>query len=214
MTHKKTQTDDTATRVADPRSLITPGPIPGATQGQEITPQEALEDDPDEMPDAKNIKRVMEALQGNQKPHDMRDLEEAPAMPDWVKLPPNFKPPKGVQVIFMLFRAEWTANPKKGDRQCIGWPVSVTEEKNALARARGDVLRSIDELAKQMVKVVDGVPVDWTGTNPEGNIDQWWNEVGPKCRNILHRIYTQTHNLNDDEHADFFENCIAVRTVG
>lgn len=141
-------------------------------------------------------------------------MQESPTIPTWVKVPPGFKPPKGEQVVFMLFRAEWTSNPNKGDRQAIAWPITVQDERNALARSKGDVLRSIDELAKQMCRYIDGLPIDWTGANPEASIDQFWNEIGPKCRNLVHRVYTQTHNLNDSEHADFFENCLAVRTVG
>jgi hypothetical protein len=209
MAHKQDkQSDSTATRIAaDPSQLISTG-------ATEIPLDEALSSDDSAMPDKSSIAAAMQALADTPAPKSMRDVEEADAIPPWATIPPNFNPPKGVQVIFMLFKAEWTANPRKGNRQAIAWPVTVMEEKNALSRARGDVLRSIDELSKAMVKYIDGVPVDWTGANREGNIDQWWNEVGPKCRNILHRIYTQTHNLSDDEHADFFENCIAVRTVG
>jgi hypothetical protein len=190
----------------DPTQLISTGTTP-------ISVEEALSGE-DSEPDKASIAKAMKAIAESSAPKSMRDIGESDVVPSWVNIPANFKPPKGQQVIFLKFKAEWTANPSKGERQAIAWPVSVMEEKNALSRARGDVLRSIDELAKAMVKFIDGVPVDWTGTNPEGNIDQWWNEVGPKCRNVLHRIYTQTHNLTDDEHADFFENCIAVRTVG
>jgi hypothetical protein len=179
---------------------------------QEINPSEVTTED---MPDPEKVKEVLKHLQkADKSPRNMRDVKESTAVPSWANIPSGFDPPKGVQVIFMKFKAEWTSNPNKGERQAIAWPITVQDERNALARSKGDVLRSIDELSKQMCRYIDGHQADWTGADPNTSIDQWWNEIGPKCRNLVHRVYTQTHNLNDEEHADFFENCLAVRTVG
>jgi hypothetical protein len=130
--------------------------------------------------------------------------------PEWAIIPPGFSPPQGARVCFMKFRAEWTDTPEKGDRQCIIWSLSLMDERNALARARGDVLRTLDEMAKQTVRVVDGNMVDWTGKLREGDLDMWWNDIGPRCRTLIQRHYNQTHNLTAAEQEDFFENCIAV----
>lgn len=130
--------------------------------------------------------------------------------PDWAKIPPDFNPPKGVQVFFMRFRQELTSNPAKGERQAILWCLSIHDEKMAMARARGDVLRTMSEMAKQTVRAVDGNLVDWTGADREASLDRWWEEIGPKCRSLIQRHYTMTHNVKPEEAADFFENCIVA----
>lgn len=134
--------------------------------------------------------------------------------PPWAKIPAGFKFPRGRQVAFLRFRAEWTDTPWKGDRQAIVWTLTDADEKVALGRATGDVNRAASELSKQMLRAIDGHEVDWGGTPGPGNVDRWWTEIGGKCRQILVRVYTQLHVLSEEERADFFENCIEVRSTG
>jgi len=134
--------------------------------------------------------------------------------PAWVEIPANFKFPRGRQVAFVRFRASWTDTPEKGERQAILWALTDADEKVALSRAMGDVNRAANELAKQMVRAVDGHVADWSGEPGPANIDRWWNEIGARCRGMLVRIFTQLHVLNEEERKDFFESCIALRTAG
>jgi hypothetical protein len=156
------------------------------------------------------VQEASEMLSALTAPPKNREIPRVDGAPDWAVIPPGFNPPKGVQLYFMRFRGAWTEKPNKGERQCILWSLSVGDEKNALSRARGDVLRTLDEMSKQTVRAIDGQLVDWTGTNAEANLDVWWNEIGPRCRALLQRHYTQTHNLSSKEQDDFFENCIAA----
>lgn len=134
--------------------------------------------------------------------------------PAWVVLPPNLKFPRGRQVGFIRFEAQWTDSPQKGDRQCIIWGLSDIDEKVAFTRAMSDPNRAAAELAKQMVRAIDGYQVDWSGTPGPACIDEWWREIGGKCRQMLIRIYAQTHVLPEEDRKRFFESCIEFRTTG
>lgn len=135
--------------------------------------------------------------------------------PQWVKIPKGMKFPRGAPVVFIQFRAHLTASPSKGDRQAILWPLSDGDEKAAYQRAMSDPNRAPGQLAKQMVRSIDGHEVDWSGSpDHPGNIDRFWNEIGGRYRTQLIRLYTKLHILNEEEQRDFFENCVAVRTAG
>lgn len=153
------------------------------------------------------------------------DIPEAKAggAPAWVRVPKGFKFPKGRQIIFVRFRAEWTDTPEYGHgmsdqpgrwRQCIIWPLSDADEKHALNRAMGDINRAPGQLAKQMVRAIDGHEADFGGSPSPGNIDRWWDQIGGRCRGQLIRLYTQLHVLGRDEQKLFFESCVAVRSTG
>lgn len=135
-------------------------------------------------------------------------------IPEWVIMPkdPNFKIPPGRQLGFLRLRGEWTDTASKGDRQCIVWALTDADEKLALKRTQGDSSRFLAELTKQMIRAVDGQRVDWAKGHST-NVNRWWNEVGAKCRKILQAYYHKTHSLEDVEIADFFANCVAVRTA-
>lgn len=146
---------------------------------------------------------------------DERIADEESEVPEWVVLPPDLKIPSGRVVAFLRFKAEWTDTPTKGDRQCIVWNLSDADERLALKRANlNDGLSAISDLAKQSIRAVDGVRVDWSKGKGPGSIDQFWREIGAKCRALLQRWYLQNHQLNDAEQKDFFESCVAVRTMG
>jgi hypothetical protein len=147
--------------------------------------------------------------------------------PEWVVLPPGMRVPKGRKVIFVRFPAEWTSTPTKGIRcreqadddpslwrQGICWDMSIGDQKLALQRAMGDPNRQVDEFAKQMIRSVDGVRVDWSGMPGDGCIDLWWEEIGAACRNSMHRVFNQLHVFSKEQMARFFESCIAVRSSG
>jgi hypothetical protein len=135
-------------------------------------------------------------------------------IPGWVQVPPDLVYPKGGrQVTYVLFKAAWTDVPEKGDRHCVLWNLNEADEKLALKRTRGEALRTIDELAKQMVRCIDGHKSDWTGGFGPGNVDLFWNDIGAKCRQQLKNLYAKTHMFNTEDSIDFFTNCIAVRTV-
>jgi len=129
-------------------------------------------------------------------------------------VPTDLRIPKGAQVMFLTFPASMTATPLKGDRQCIVWSMTDGEEKIANDRCEGKSNRAPAEFTKQMIRAIDGARVDWSKTRGAGSIEEFWREVGPKCRNLLMRLYSQIHLASDEESRNFFENCVAVRTVG
>lgn len=136
-------------------------------------------------------------------------------LPDWVVLPKDFKPPPGRIISFLRFRAQWTDTPHKGDRQCIIWNLTDADERVALKRAQtNDAMSIVNEFAKQCVRAVDGVKVNWAAPKGKGSIDEFWRDIGSKCRSQVATWYTRNHQLTQVELADFFENCVAVRTSG
>jgi hypothetical protein len=170
---------------------------------------------------------MTEAMQELSSQEAERELSEEPdhgdlgvpavddtSIPEWVKVPPGLKlPGGGRQVTYVMFRAAWTDCPEKGDRQAILWNLTEADEKFALKRTRGESLRTIDELAKQYIRVVDGVKSNWAGTSGPGSVETFWNDIGAKCRQQLKNLYAKTHMFSADEAVDFFTNCVTVRTV-
>lgn len=139
--------------------------------------------------------------------------KEADAVPAWCKLPSPFSPPPGRQVLFIRFLAKWTEVPSLGDRTCVLWPLTEADEKLAMKRTRGDAMRTLDEMTKQCIRVVDGHPADWTGHEGPGSVSRFWRDIGAKCRQRLREQYIATHTMNTEESVAFFESCIAVRTA-
>lgn len=159
----------------------------------------------------------------------------ADGMPRWAKVPTGFAFPRGKQVLFLKFKSKWTDTPWKGEpildpetggnekdpetgedvlyRQCVVWPINSPDKKLALGRAMRDPNRAADEMAKQMIRVADGVEADWTITTAQG-IEMFWNELGEKCRGLLLRIFSQLHVLDQDNTKDFLANCIEARSTG
>jgi hypothetical protein len=136
--------------------------------------------------------------------------------PAWAKVPKGMRFPKGIQVVFMRIRAGLTMYPSKGDRQVILWPLTDGDEKLAIGRSMSNAARAGVEMAKQMIRGIDGEPVNWTGdpNAPGADVDRFWHEIGPKGRNLLQRVFTQLHAMNEDELVDFFEHCISVVSTG
>jgi len=136
------------------------------------------------------------------------------ALPDWADIPPGLKCPRGREVIVVKLQANWTHTPWKGDRTLVVWALSDGDEKVALKRAMGDSNRAPYELAKQMIRAFDGRIVSWDPKSPDAHIENFWNEIGSKNRQIIVRLYLRLNVLSEDERRDFFENCVAVRTTG
>lgn len=146
------------------------------------------------------------------------DLMSAPRKrpPTWAMVPKGLKFPRGSTPMFIRFRAELTATPHKGERQAIILPLTVSEQLVAVERAKvhESETRVLFELAKQMIRSVDGHIADWTGKPGPANIDTWWKEIGPKYRGILQDLFNQLHVLKPAELKDFFENCIVPVSTG
>ena len=145
-----------------------------------------------------------DAEEGSAKP-------QTDAIPAWAKIPVGLVMPDGCQVHFILLRAGWTNKPSLGDRSVILWNLTEADEKLAAKRARGDANRIIDEMSKQMIRVIDGGRTDWS-RGAGSNVERFWDEIGGKCRHILRSYYLKTHTMEVKDMADFFDNCVAVRT--
>jgi hypothetical protein len=147
-------------------------------------------------------------------------------VPAWAKVPEGFAFPAGWTVWFIRFPARMTNRPRGGERQCIVWNLSEADEKRASRAARGDGLRIIDEMTKATIRSIDGqriklgpsVAAAAVGQSGEdagfANVTTFWTEIGGKCRHQLKSLYLKNHVMEAAENADFFENCVAPRSVG
>lgn len=135
--------------------------------------------------------------------------------PPWAPLPPGFRIPVGKSVTFMRFRPEWTDRPDLGERSLVMWPLSDTEIVLANQLARGDDNRTVEEMAKMMIRAIDGKLADRTGNPAVGaySVNKLWTELGEKCRRQVKMHYIKTHTLSQEEQLDFFTSCFAVRTA-
>lgn len=157
--------------------------------------------------------------------------------PPWVRLPGGLAIPRGRKAVFVRILSRDTdapnigfplpfedekallhagrGDPSKGAghlwRQCILWPLDMGDNTHALHRADGDPNRLSDEFAKQMIRVIDGNRADWTGAPGEASMDQFWNQIGQRNRQMFQRIWSQLHVFSREEQLSFFENCVAVR---
>lgn len=178
----------------------------GAVKASELTPEQMMQL-------AEGSDGAAEAVD------ELEDGPEQPSetagegVPDWCAVPTPFKPPPGRQLVFMRFRAAWTDVPNGGDRTCVMWNLTEADEKLALKRTRGDAMRTLEEMVKQSIRVVDGHAADWSGHEGPGSVSRFWRDVGAKCRSKLREQYVGSHTLDAGEQADFFTNCVAVRTA-
>lgn len=150
--------------------------------------------------------------------------------PAWALVPPNIALPSARPVFYLRFPSAMTDDPRIGKpvpsmtdeelkafgssdalfRQCIIWPVSVGDKKLAVQRAMGNEDRLQDELAKGMIRAVDGVAVD----DSSANLDVWWESVGERVRSQLRIVWLQLHRPTLQEQQVFFELCIEGRSAG
>jgi hypothetical protein len=157
---------------------------------------------------------TMEDMDGEDE--DVVSNEPGAVLPSWAltALPSDVKLPDGWLVWTVRLRAKLTNTPGKGDRTCVMWNLDEGDEKRAMKRAKGDHLRVVHECTKQMLRVVDGAAANWSGMPGAGSVDQFWKEIGGKCRQQLMTIYLKQHTMDEEDLTDFFEHCVAVRTAG
>ena len=84
----------------------------------------------------------------------------------------------------------------------------------ARKRAIGDAAKTMAELSKQMIRAIDGEPVDWTGMSGPGNPNMFFKEIGYISRQELQSIFIKSHQFTPEQRDDFFMSCFAVMTVG
>lgn len=188
------------------------------SQTQKLTAQDD-DQDPDALALEQDAQDLLEAVEKELEKEPAKPVLKLPVaeaggdVPEWAMLPANLKVPREQQVIFIRFPAAMTATPGRGDRQCIVWALTDGEEKLANDRSAGNSGRAAAEYTKQFLRAVDGVVVDWSKPRGPGSVDEFYRVLGPKGRNLLMRVYTQLHLATEEETRDFFESCIAVRTV-
>ena len=143
------------------------------------------------------------------------DEQPANAVPEWAVVPKNVKmPAKGCSVAFIRIPAKWTTDPARGDRWCMCWALNETDERLAYQRARGDNIRSVTELSKATIRVIDGYKADWSGVGTKpGAVSEFWSSIGPKGRAMIRNYYVRTHTVTDEEALDFFSNHFVIVTV-
>lgn len=159
-------------------------------------------------------------------------------VPAWALWPEGLAVPRGRVAYFARFPGNWTDAPNAGLeaaltpeeevawklqgvkpptywRQCIFWALSIGDQKFALGRANGDTNRFNSELAKQMIRSIDGALVDRSGmAGVAGNLDMWWEQLGERCRSELTRLCVRIHSLTMQERALFLGYCLASRSGG
>lgn len=172
--------------------------------------KKAVEAEADALAEAARSPNVVPARKALQYP----DAEVTNELPAWVEIPEDLAIPEGVQIGFLKFKAEWTLVPSMGDRQCVVWSLTDLDERVAYARVGDNLNMASNELARQMLRCVDGVKVNWGARRGKpGNPDDFWREIGSRCRSLIVKFWSQTHNMDAAEVAYFFEHCVAVRTM-
>lgn len=152
-------------------------------------------------------------------------LPKPGALPDWAPIPAKgVVQPKGRPMYTLRFPSVWTALPSKGVRMpdhdglwrwCVVWELTDTEELAALQRGQGNSQRNVSELAKQMIRVVDGHPANWAAAREaHDSPEQWWTEIGKKCQGMMLAIYNQLHTLGAAEMSLFFTSFIEGKYTG
>lgn len=147
------------------------------------------------------------AAEGERDPNSP-ETPESP-IPEWAKVPDNLKLPVGKTVLFLRFRAAWTDTPSMGERHVVIWNLTEADEILALKRVGSNNRRAIDELAKQMIRAIDGHKADWRKPGPH-NPATFYGQIGGKCRQVLKATYAQRHTLDTEESIDFLVHCAAA----
>lgn len=189
--------------------------MPDETEAPRKPPFIVAADEPEERPEPAKAPAEAEPAQA--------DPEDEARFPDWADVPEGLNFPAGVMLLFVplqtrLMRKRTGGKPiklKDGTtrdcRQVVLWELSLEDQRRAFQRSGGDPNRAADELAIQMIRAVDGHAVDWTSETSPYHPRRIWSDMGPKLRNLLHRLYTSMHVLGEKEVADFFFNCVEER---
>lgn len=134
-------------------------------------------------------------------------------LPDWAIpfVPADLRTARGTPLVAVLCKGE-RCSVNRGDRVVLISELSDGDEKFAIMRAAGDPNRVMTELSKQQIRAIDGHVADFSGVPTAlGSVDAFWTECGPKHRALFQRIYTRINQMTNEELADFFDNCIAVK---
>jgi hypothetical protein len=140
--------------------------------------------------------------------------------PEWFVMPPNGIPPvvkPGTPVAYVRMHARLTADPSRGERQCMLSLLRVKDQDQAHQRMRGvsDPMKAAAEYTKGCIRVIDGHLADWgTPLTPPAGVDIFWEEIGPAYRQRLTEWYLATHQMRQEDRLDFFTNCIDDRVAG
>ena len=137
--------------------------------------------------------------------------------------------PKGVKVYFAALPVAWMRRKEGGSeitvslggeearphlcRQVIFWELDIGDTRLAFRRAQGDVNQASEELARQMIRAVDGRPVVTGNPVHPDSIERFWQDIGPQCRSLFQRLYTTLHHLGERQLLDFFGSCLAARNA-
>lgn len=204
-------TDDPAT--SPPPSPPSPPPQPVSPPGGDAVPQSAPP------PGASS------QLSGNEAVRRVLQLDESLelAVKPWVRVPNDLKFPRGRKVRFLRFPSRWTDVPAYGHempdfpglwRQCILWSLSPGDEQLAAERALGNEQRFSDELVKQAIRAIDGLPVDQTG-NPVSpqNVERFWAQLGAASRHLLKTSWSAMSTTTREQRLFFWSFCVA-QSVG
>ena len=174
-----------------------------------------MDDENQDLPVQEMTEEQAEAVLAGENPEDAEPTQDANAMPEWASIPKGVKMPRpGCSVAFIRIPSAWTTDPAKGDRWCACWQIGETEERLAYQRSRNDMQRSVNELAKATIRIVDGHKADWSGTPKAGSVSEFWSSIGPKGRAMIRNYYVRTHTVSDEEVLDFFSNHFVNMTVG
>lgn len=181
-------------RALSPEEVAELDEAPIAAQGEEEQPTSTVE---------KMRKKAEEASAGA----DVPDLKQ-----DWQQaaIPRDLRIMRGEEVTILRFKAD-DCKPTarhKGDRTCVLFPLSVADERIARQRMFGDSTRGLEEMAKMMVRAIDGHVVK---PSDPSEVENFWEDIGPRHRNMLVGIYQRTHNFDAEERLLFFADCVAVR---
>lgn len=80
--------------------------------------------------------------------------------------------------------------------------ITPDEELMASRRARNDAIRLSQELAKESLRMVNGQKV----TSVDGSVDTAWNQLPAKIRQLVMAAYTELHNPDMGDSADFLKS--------
>ena len=150
---------------------------------------------------------------------DVVDIsDESAKQPDWAKnaIPEEIRgrAPEGATVWILRLKKEWTHRPSAGDRIVVLWALSDAEENRAAERASSmGAYRLYRECAKAMIRAIDGSKADWSASGKNNDVRKFWNDIGPKCRELITNTYMRAHKFSETELADFFSNCHVVATA-
>lgn len=178
--------------------------MPADTLAPEPVAERPGEEEENGPPDESALARAAEGA-GEEGAHGARIVAQVP-------IPAGMPVPPYKQIGYYIFKPGLTERPDLGVRTCVTWGLSVADEGLARKAARGESTRMYEEMTKRTIRVMDGVRADWSGKGGKGNVNRYWEEIGPKARSFLINGYLKTHTPTVEETADFFLNCTTYRT--